>query len=89
MAQSPEIDRETGEVSKRYLDRHHFEEWMWDFKRRLDRPIQPPRRGPSSSKRTPINPSSHASSSVHNHDASRQHNPYARYRDSQIIPEDP
>ncbi|KAL0206285.1 hypothetical protein P9112_001592 [Eukaryota sp. TZLM1-RC] len=67
---------------------HYREQRMGELKRRLDWAIQAPRKF-SSTERTPLDPSFHASSSVHDHGASRQHNPYARYRDSQVIPEDP
>ncbi|KAL0215265.1 hypothetical protein P9112_007449 [Eukaryota sp. TZLM1-RC] len=85
----PEIDRETGEVSKKYLERYFHEDRIWKLKNRLERELQA-RRGTSSTlaKHTPSQTSSYASSSIH-HGASRQHNPYARYRDTQVIPEDP
>ncbi|KAL0216145.1 hypothetical protein P9112_008329 [Eukaryota sp. TZLM1-RC] len=85
----PEIDRETGEVSKKYLERYFHEDRIWKLKNRLERELQA-RRGTSSTlaKHTPSQTSSYASSSIH-HGVSRQHNPYARYRDTQVIPEDP
>ncbi|KAL0219204.1 hypothetical protein P9112_004857 [Eukaryota sp. TZLM1-RC] len=84
-----EIDRETGEVSKKYLERYFHEDRIWKLKNRLERELQA-RRGTSSTpaQLTSSQTSSYASSSVH-HGASRQHNPYARYRDTRVIPEDP
>ncbi|KAL0206194.1 hypothetical protein P9112_001501 [Eukaryota sp. TZLM1-RC] len=84
-----EIDRISGKVSKEYLERYLQEERNWEHRKRLDREIEA-RRGTSSTpaQPTPSQASSYASSSVH-HGASRQHNPYSRYRDSQVIPEDP
>ncbi|KAL0222787.1 hypothetical protein P9112_002177 [Eukaryota sp. TZLM1-RC] len=81
--------KETGEVSKKYLERYFHEDRIWKLKNRLERELQA-RRGTSSTlaKHTPSQTSSYASSSIH-HGASRQHNPYARYRDTQVIPEDP
>ncbi|KAL0216733.1 hypothetical protein P9112_008917 [Eukaryota sp. TZLM1-RC] len=88
-APSSEINKVTAEVSKEYLERYLREERNCTHKKSLDRMIQA-RRGTSSTpaQSTPIQTSYHASSSVH-HDASRQHNPYTRYRDLQVIPEDP
>ncbi|KAL0208909.1 hypothetical protein P9112_011496 [Eukaryota sp. TZLM1-RC] len=85
----PEIDRKTGEVSKKYLERYFHEDRIWKLKNRLERELQAGR-GTSSTlaEHTPSQTSSYASSSVH-HGASRQHNPYARYRDTRVIPEDP
>ncbi|KAL0210880.1 hypothetical protein P9112_009178 [Eukaryota sp. TZLM1-RC] len=73
-----EIDRISGEVSNKYFRA-----------KRLDREIEA-RRGTSSTpaQPTPSQASSYASSSVHR-GASRQHNPYGRYRDSRVIPENP
>ncbi|KAL0226511.1 hypothetical protein P9112_013835 [Eukaryota sp. TZLM1-RC] len=88
-APSSEIDKIPGEVSKEYIERFLQEERNWEHRKRLDREIEA-RRGTSSTpaQPTPSQTSSHASSSVH-HGAFRQHNPYARYRDTRVIPEDP
>ncbi|KAL0226820.1 hypothetical protein P9112_014144 [Eukaryota sp. TZLM1-RC] len=89
MAPPSEFDRIPGEVSKEYVERFLQEERNWEHKKRLDREIEA-RRGTSSihAQPTPSQTSCYASSSVH-HGASRQHNPYARYRDTRVIPEDP
>ncbi|KAL0213870.1 hypothetical protein P9112_006054 [Eukaryota sp. TZLM1-RC] len=88
-APSSEIDKIPGEVSKEYIERFLQEERNWEHRKRLDREIEA-RRGTSSTpaQLTPSQTSSYASSSV-NHGASRQHNPYARYRDTRVIPGDP
>ncbi|KAL0222753.1 hypothetical protein P9112_002143 [Eukaryota sp. TZLM1-RC] len=79
----------TAPSSEEYIERFLQEERNWEHRKRLDREIEA-RRGTSSTpaQLTPSQTSSHASSSVH-HGASRQHNPYARYRDTRVIPEDP
>ncbi|KAL0216186.1 hypothetical protein P9112_008370 [Eukaryota sp. TZLM1-RC] len=84
-----EIDRISGDVSNKYLERFLQEKRNWEHRKRLDKEIEA-RRGSSSTpaQPTPSQASSYASSSVHR-GASRQHNPYARYRDSRVIPEDP
>ncbi|KAL0207164.1 hypothetical protein P9112_012875 [Eukaryota sp. TZLM1-RC] len=88
-APSSEIDKIPGEVSKEYIERFLQEERNWEHRKRLDREIEA-RRGTSSTpaQLTPSQTSSYASSSVY-HGASRQHNPYARYRDTRVIPGDP
>ncbi|KAL0224220.1 hypothetical protein P9112_003610 [Eukaryota sp. TZLM1-RC] len=88
-APASEIDRIPGEVSKEYVERVLQEERNWEHRKRLDKEIEA-RKGTSSTQAqpTPSQTSSYASSSVH-HGASRQHNPYARYRDTRVIPKDP
>ncbi|KAL0224293.1 hypothetical protein P9112_003683 [Eukaryota sp. TZLM1-RC] len=57
--------------------------------KKIDREIEARRETSSTpAQLTPSQTSSHASSSVH-HGASRQHNSYARYRDTRVIQEDP
>ncbi|KAL0215760.1 hypothetical protein P9112_007944 [Eukaryota sp. TZLM1-RC] len=59
----PEIDRETGEVSKKYLERYFHEDRIWKLKNRLEKELQA-RRGTSSTlaKHTPSQTNSYASS---------------------------
>ncbi|KAL0225773.1 hypothetical protein P9112_013097 [Eukaryota sp. TZLM1-RC] len=84
-----EIDRISGEVSNKYLERFLQEERNWEHRKRLDREIEARKKTSfTPAQPTPSQTSSNASLSVHR-GASRQHNPYARYRDSQVIPEDP
>ncbi|KAL0223972.1 hypothetical protein P9112_003362 [Eukaryota sp. TZLM1-RC] len=84
-----EIDRISGEVSNKYLERFLQEERNWEHRKTLDREIEA-RRGTTSTpaQPTPSQASSYASSSVHR-GVFRQHNPYVRYRDSRVIPENP
>ncbi|KAL0219751.1 hypothetical protein P9112_005404 [Eukaryota sp. TZLM1-RC] len=93
----PEIDRETGEVSKKYLERYFHEDRIWKLKNRLDRELQA-RRGTSStlahhqplhSVSAPLYSSSYASNSVREDSASRQHRPNIPHRDSRVNPNDP
>ncbi|KAL0214504.1 hypothetical protein P9112_006688 [Eukaryota sp. TZLM1-RC] len=71
----PEIDRETGEVSKQYLERYFHKERNWEVKKRLDREIEARGTFSTPAQLTPTQTSSYASSNVH-HGAS-------------LIPEDP
>ncbi|KAL0210886.1 hypothetical protein P9112_009184 [Eukaryota sp. TZLM1-RC] len=93
----PEIDRETGEVSNKYLERYFQEERIWKLKNRLARELQA-RRGTSStpahhqplqSVSVPLYSGSYASNSVRENSASRQHRPNVPHRDSRVNPNDP
>ncbi|KAL0208778.1 hypothetical protein P9112_011365 [Eukaryota sp. TZLM1-RC] len=85
----PEIDRETGEVSKKYLERYFQEERIWKLKNRLDRELQA-RRGTSS---TPAHHQPLHSVTVPLYSGSYASNSTQRLtsdlRDSRVNPNDP